>query len=149
VRGKQERLITTLFTDNTLVYLDASDDVGALTDILDEWRLRDKFNIGKTEIIHTGKINPRDRVRATRFVNGMHGTLIPEHIKIAAEREPIRTLGAWVGNGVEKIGTWSRTSIYLSSRMSQPLSWIVPGAIRGVFEGCLQSENVVNTSLAR
>jgi hypothetical protein len=42
-------------------------------------------------------------------VNGLNGTPIPAHIKIAAEGEPIRTLGAWVGNGIEQVGTWSCT----------------------------------------
>jgi hypothetical protein len=35
----------------------------------------------------------RDRVQANCFVNGLGGTLIPEHIKIAAEGEPLHTLG--------------------------------------------------------
>ncbi|KAJ7655667.1 hypothetical protein DFH06DRAFT_992441, partial [Mycena polygramma] len=70
---------------------------------------KDLFNIAKTEMIPIGKIDHRDRVRATRFINGLQGTPIPEHIKIAAEGEPIRTLGAWVGNGVEQVETWSRT----------------------------------------
>jgi hypothetical protein len=111
VRGKQEKLITTLFTDDTIVYLDADDDFGSLMDVLQEWctAAGAKFNINKTEMIPIGNIAYRDRVRANRFVNGLGGTMIPGHIKIAAEGEPIRTLGAWVGNSVEQVDTWSRT----------------------------------------
>jgi hypothetical protein len=111
VRGKQEKLITTLFADNTIVYLDAEDDFGNLMEVLQEWCTAAcaKFNISKTEMIPIGNIAHRDRVRANHFVNGLGGTLIPEHIKIVAEGEPIRTLRAWVGNGVEQVSTWSRT----------------------------------------
>jgi hypothetical protein len=48
-----------------------------------------KFNIHKTEMIPIGSIVHRDRVRATRFINGMEGTFVTGHIKIAAEGEPI------------------------------------------------------------
>jgi hypothetical protein len=80
-------------------------------EVLDEWCIAAgaKFNISKTEMIPIGKIEHRDRVRATRFINGIAGTPIPGHIKIAAEGEPIRTLGAWVGNGVDQVETWART----------------------------------------
>jgi hypothetical protein len=79
--------------------------------VLDEWcaAAGAKFNISKTEMIPIGEIDHRDRVRATRFVNGINGTMIPDHIKIAREGEPIRTLGAWVGNKVVQVDTWSRT----------------------------------------
>jgi hypothetical protein len=70
-------------------------------------------------MIPIGKIDHRDRVRATRFVNGLYGTAIPDHIKIAAEGEPIRTLGAWVGNGIEQMGTWSRTLEKIDAALTQ------------------------------
>ncbi|KAJ7034882.1 hypothetical protein C8F04DRAFT_881494, partial [Mycena alexandri] len=78
-----------------------------------------KFNISKTEMIPIGRIEHRDRVRATRFVNGIGGTMIPAHVKIAAEGEPIRTLGAWVGNGVEQVETWSRTIEKIDAALDQ------------------------------
>jgi hypothetical protein len=111
IKGKKEKLIATLFADDTTVYLDAEDDFGALLEVLDEWCIAAgaKFNINKTEMIPIGEMDHRDRVRATRFVNGINGTMIPDHIKIAREGEPIRTLGAWVGNKVVQIDTWSRT----------------------------------------
>jgi hypothetical protein len=94
-----------------MVYLDSSHNFGTLTAILDEWYIASgaKLNIRKTEMIPIGSIDHRDRVRANRFINGLNGTPIPDHIKIAAEREPIRTLGAWVGNNVDQVSTWART----------------------------------------
>jgi hypothetical protein len=50
-----------------------------------------------------------NRVRASRTVNGIDGTKIEDHIKIANEGEPIRALGAWVGNKVDQISTWTKT----------------------------------------
>jgi hypothetical protein len=111
VKGRKERLIATLFADDTMVYLDAGDDFGALLAILDEWCIAAgaKFNISKTEMIPIGTITHRDRVLANRFINGINGMMIPAHIKIAKEGEPIRTLGAWVGNGVGQIDIWACT----------------------------------------
>jgi hypothetical protein len=71
------------------VYLAAQEDFQSLLDIASGA----KFNIEKTELIPTGSLEHRDKVRTTRRVNGVDGTVIPEHIKIAKEGEPIRTLG--------------------------------------------------------
>jgi hypothetical protein len=58
VRGKREKLITTLFADNTIVYLDADDDFRSLMEVLQEWctAAGAKFNINKTEMIPIGNI---------------------------------------------------------------------------------------------
>jgi hypothetical protein len=121
ISGKDEKLIATLFADDTMVYLDADDDFGSLVDILEEWCIASgaKFNISKTEITPIGQIEHRDRVRANRFVNGLNGTTIPDHIKIAAEGEPIRTLGAWVGNGVNQVDTRTRTLEKIDKALDQ------------------------------
>ncbi|KAJ7158272.1 hypothetical protein C8R43DRAFT_830347, partial [Mycena crocata] len=89
----------------TMVYLNVDDDFGSLLGILNEWCIAAgaKFNINKTEMLPIGAIDHRDRVLANRFINGMDGTMIPDHIKITKEGEPIRTLGAWVGNGVTQV----------------------------------------------
>jgi hypothetical protein len=67
-----------------MVYLDAEDDFGSLVEILEEWCTASgaKFNINKTEMIPIGQIEHRDRVRANRFINGLNGTAILDHIKI-------------------------------------------------------------------
>jgi hypothetical protein len=58
-------------------------------------------------------------MRDSRCANGVDGTVIPAHIKIAAEGEPIRTLGAWVGNDVEQIETWARTPEKFDASLEQ------------------------------
>lgn len=72
VPGVSERLIATLFADDTVTYLDKDDDFGDLVKILDEWCIASgaKFNINKTETIPIGTLIHRDAVRQTRFVNG-------------------------------------------------------------------------------
>ncbi|KAJ3837974.1 hypothetical protein F5878DRAFT_538399, partial [Lentinula raphanica] len=41
-------------------------------------------------------------------MNGVDGTPIPDHIKIAQEGEAIRSLGALIGNNICQITAWSR-----------------------------------------
>lgn len=121
IQGAEERLIATLFANDTLVYLSSKDDWGDLVEILNEWCTASgaKFNIGKTEIIPIGKIQHRDRIRETRVVSGAVGTKIPDHIRIAEEGEPIRTLGAWVGNGLHQVSTWTRTLEKIDAALTQ------------------------------
>jgi hypothetical protein len=97
------------------------DDFGDLVKILDEWCLASgaKFNINKTEMIPIGSLEYRDDVREFRYVNGKDGTKIEAHIKIAAESEPIRILGAWVGNDVVQVDTWSRTLEKIDAALEQ------------------------------
>ena len=110
VPGKQQPIKTTLFADDTTVFLSEKDDFGELTKILDEWCLAAgaKFNINKTEIIPIGSQAHRDRVRTHRYINGRDGTKIPDHIKIAKEGEPVRSLGALIGNNIGQIEPWSK-----------------------------------------
>lgn len=110
IPDKRERLIATLFADDTTVYLSKDDDFGDLIKILDEWCLASgaKFNVNKTEIIPTGCIEHCNMVHFYRFLNGNSGTKIPDHIKIAEEGESIRSLGAQIGNGIGIIELWSR-----------------------------------------
>ncbi|KAJ7288715.1 hypothetical protein C8J57DRAFT_1494988 [Mycena rebaudengoi] len=70
-------------------------------------------------MIPIGKITHRDNVRETHCVNGVDGTSIPAHVKIAVEGEPIRTLGAWVGNNVEQVDTWSKTLEMIEAALEQ------------------------------
>jgi hypothetical protein len=53
-----DRLIATLFADDTLVYLSSRDDFQSLLNILEEWCTASgaKFNIEKTEIVPIGSL---------------------------------------------------------------------------------------------
>ena len=70
-------------------------------------------------MIPLGNINQRDRIRATRSINGINGTPILDHIKIAAESEPIQSLGVWVGNGLVQVDTWARTLEKIDAALDQ------------------------------
>lgn len=110
IPGKEERLIATLFADDTTTYLSKNDDFGVLVDLLDVWCAASgaKFNITKTEIIPIGTLEHRNAVQQNRYINGTDGTKIPENIKISKDREPIRSLGAMIGNNICQIESWAR-----------------------------------------
>jgi hypothetical protein len=121
LKAVDDRVIASLFADDTLVYLSSEDDFQSLLDILEEWCIASgaKFNIEKTEIIPIGTLGHRARVRTARTVNSLAGTKIPDHVKIAKEGEPIRTLGAWVGNGVDQVSTWTKTICKIEDALDQ------------------------------
>ncbi|KIK67642.1 hypothetical protein GYMLUDRAFT_125761, partial [Collybiopsis luxurians FD-317 M1] len=110
ILNRPERLIATFFADDTTVYLSKDDDFDDLESILNEWCLASgaKFNINKTEIIPVGSPEYRDALRQSRFLNGLDGTSIPEHIKIAREGDAIRSLGALIGNGISQLQPWTK-----------------------------------------
>lgn len=56
IPGARDRLITTLFADDTTVYLSEGDSVASLEEMLDKWCKASgaKFNLDKTEIIPIG-----------------------------------------------------------------------------------------------
>ncbi|KAF5340698.1 hypothetical protein D9611_007414 [Ephemerocybe angulata] len=107
-----ERLIVTLFADDTTVFLSAEDNFLDLQRILDKWCSASgaKFNVDKTETIPIGTPQYRDRVLRTRMTRtNSEASRIPPNIRIAKEGEAIRALGAFVGNGVDDISIWNPT----------------------------------------
>ncbi|PBK83572.1 hypothetical protein ARMGADRAFT_890958, partial [Armillaria gallica] len=113
VPGVEERIIATLFADDTTVFLAQYDNFEELTMILGDWCIASgaKFNIDKTEILPIGVPSHHDAVYHHRNSAGldMTGSQIPEEIKVASDGEAVRTLGAWVGNGVKQADVWTRT----------------------------------------
>ncbi|PBK68387.1 hypothetical protein ARMSODRAFT_887817, partial [Armillaria solidipes] len=65
----------------------------------------------KTEILPIGVPSHRNAVHHHRNSAGldMTGFQIPEKIGIAMDGEAVRTLGAWVGNGIKQADVWTRT----------------------------------------
>ncbi|KAF9028756.1 hypothetical protein BDZ89DRAFT_1091965 [Hymenopellis radicata] len=100
IPGAIERLITSLFADDTTVYLSEDDDYAELMNILDTWCAVSgaKFNIAKNER-GSGKNKMHQRV---------DGTPIPDGIRILKDGEAARTLGAMVGNGICVYEPWAR-----------------------------------------
>ena len=108
IKGEVERLITTLFADDTTVYLSEDDSFHDLQEILQTWcRVSGaKFNVNKTIIIPVGTHTYRQEVLASRRMNQVQLT-IPDEIKIATDGTPVRVLGAYVGNNVTQTAVWT------------------------------------------
>jgi hypothetical protein len=90
IPGVDEKLITTLFADDTTVYLSQDDLFDDLTDTLNLWCKASgaRFNINKTKIIPIGSKTYRHEVVETRRTSPFNPA-IDRDIHIAKEQEPI------------------------------------------------------------
>ena len=104
----RKHLKVKLFADDTTVFLSESDSVDRLEAVLEKWcRVSGaKFNKEKTEIIPLGSRDQRDSILSTRYLNDGNAE-IPHHVHIAKEGEPVRILGAWLGNAINQATTWA------------------------------------------
>ena len=97
-----------LFADNTTVYLSSEDKIDDLQTNLAKWCgvSGAKFNIEKTEIIPLG-----DQAQRGNTINSCglstECSRIPDHIHIMKDGEPVRILGAWLGNNMDQLITWA------------------------------------------
>jgi len=108
VTGAIERTIATLFADDTTVYLSENDHFADLQEILKKWCIASsaKFNVQKTEIIPVGSKPYRNHLVETRRISEDQ-VAIPPEIHIAKDGEPVRVLGAFVGNKVDQVNIWT------------------------------------------
>lgn len=109
IPGLEERIIATLFADDTTIYLSKDDKFEDLKEILDKWCKASgaRFNVMKTEIIPIGSPGYREKVISTRVYNEVAAP-IDASVHIAKDREPVRLLGAWIGNDVDDAAVWSK-----------------------------------------
>jgi exonuclease III len=107
IEGSDERVLASLFADDTSVILGDNDKYEDLIAILLTWTKASKgrFNIPKTVIIPIGPEEYRRTVIRERRLQDGHDK-IPEDIHIAADGEPVRLLGAWLGNKVNNADPW-------------------------------------------
>lgn len=108
-KGEEEKLITTLFADDTLVYLNRKDDISKLYKILETFCTAStaKFNKEKTEILPIGKESYRKKVIETRKMNSKQQEPFEEKIRVVKDGESMRTLGAWIGNKIKIDPQWN------------------------------------------
>ena len=120
VEGDTEQLITTLFADDTTVYLSENDSFDKLQGILKKWCWASgaKFNVKKTVVLPTGTAEYRRAVSKTRKLN-QGGTPIPEEIQITNDGTPVQVLGAYVGNNIDQIAVWTPTLEKITARLQQ------------------------------
>lgn len=111
IPGLADRLIASLFADDTSTFLAHTDKWSELWTILEKWctASRAKFNGSKTEVIPIGSPEYRKEVINTRRINPPDQTedKIPETIHIAKDGEAVRILGAWLGNKIDEAGIWT------------------------------------------
>lgn len=67
-----------------------------------------RFNVMKAEVIPLGRQEYPQKLRDTRR-NKEGGSALWADIHITEEGEPTRTLGGWIGNGVEQAHIWTKT----------------------------------------
>jgi ribonuclease HI len=107
IPGIRKKILTSLFADDTLVYLGSEDDMRVLKQIINKFCLAStaKFNIEKTECLPLGNKQQREKITKTRK---MGINIIEKEIKIVEDGECMRTLGAWVGNGDSQVDKWNK-----------------------------------------
>jgi hypothetical protein len=90
VSGVENKLITTLFADDTTVFLSQFDNFTDLEAILNKWCIASgaRFNVSKTEIIPIGSLSYRKNVIVTRQIHPSQEPLAND-IHIAQDQEPV------------------------------------------------------------
>ena len=108
IPGVKDKLITTLFADDTTVFLSEYDKFVDLEVILNKWCTASgaRFNVNKTEVLPVGHPLYRKEVVVTRRIHPSQETLA-NTIHIAQDQESVRMLGAWIGNNIEQAIVWS------------------------------------------
>ncbi|KAI0312819.1 hypothetical protein OF83DRAFT_1165835 [Amylostereum chailletii] len=116
----RERILTTLFADDTTVFLCASDSYPTLVAILDKWCLASwaRFNKHKTEMIPIGSPAYRATLFQTRCLNP-NDPAIPASVNIAINGEAIRILGAFIGNNANTAAPWAAVSAKVQQKLDQ------------------------------
>lgn len=108
IPGRTEKLITSLFADDTSAYLSRNDKYEDLVEICDKWCIASgaRFNMDKTIIIPMGTKKHRKYLKQHRRSKRSHEK-IKTTVKMADEKDPTRLLGAWIGNGIDGEAVWS------------------------------------------
>ncbi|KAF9552435.1 hypothetical protein CPC08DRAFT_698610, partial [Agrocybe pediades] len=120
IDGDAERLVTTLFADDTTVYLSQEDEFSYLMEILKTWCRTSgaKFNENKTILIPVGSKEYRtDLIRSRKMTDD--GEEIPAECEITEDGKPVRVLGAFVGNEVLDLEVWAPTLEKIDQRLHQ------------------------------
>ena len=108
IPGIEEKIIVSMFADDTNLFLGKNDRMDHVQNILSNWCRASgaKFNIEKTEIIPIGSEAHRAQVTTTRKINPQDQTPLDDRIKIAQDGDAVRSLGAWIGNNTNIKTPW-------------------------------------------
>ena len=108
IPGIIEKIVLSLYTDDTCLFLSKEDNLDYIQEMLEEWCRASgaKFNIEKTKIVPIGTPTHRMRMLTTQKLNPTERNPIDNKIRIAEEREAVRLLGAWIGNNTDAATPW-------------------------------------------
>ncbi|KAJ7576305.1 hypothetical protein C8J56DRAFT_800462 [Mycena floridula] len=111
ITGVTDQLVTSLFADDTTVYLSSEDSFQLLQSILDKWCMASsaKFNKDKTILPPIGSPEYRKKVLETRSMDAEGLEMLPDDIHIVKDAESIRILGAQIGNKCLDSESWTKT----------------------------------------
>lgn len=105
----EEKILVSLFADDTLIYFNAEDDLTELNKIITEFCTAStaKFNAEKTEYLPMGTPKFRKTITETRQIGINPNNKIDPNLTIIPEKGAMRTLGAWIGNGHNTYPQWN------------------------------------------
>ncbi len=108
INGIKDRILASLFADDTLVYVNERDDLNTLENAIKVFCTAStaKFNNDKNEYLPIGTPEFRKRFYESRKLNDKPGNTISPELRIVKDGEAMRTLGAWVGNNVSTNPQW-------------------------------------------
>ncbi|KII84386.1 hypothetical protein PLICRDRAFT_57787 [Plicaturopsis crispa FD-325 SS-3] len=120
VPGVADKIVTTLFADDTTAYLNERDSFEDLQGVLEKWCIasKAKFNVEKTEVIPIGTEEYRAAVIASRKLHPDQNPL-PRNVHIAKEGEPVRILGSWIGNKADQAESWNTVVAKINKSLEQ------------------------------
>ncbi|KAF8827360.1 hypothetical protein HHX47_DHR5000756 [Lentinula edodes] len=108
IKGVEDKVLTSLFADDTLVSLDKKDDKKVMDKCLDDFcgATTAKFNEDKTEYLPVGTKEYREWVVKNKKLNLKAGNEIEATAKIVSDGESMRQLGGRIGNSSNETKQW-------------------------------------------
>jgi len=108
IQGLEEKVLVSLFTDDTLVYMNENDNKKTLEQIIRNFceASTAKFNNEKSEILLIGTKEYRNNIIKTKTVNKTNNDKLDQAIRIIEDNDSLRILGAHIGNDSETSIQW-------------------------------------------
>jgi len=108
IQGLEERILVSLFADDTLVYMNENDNQKTLEQIIKNFceASTAKFNDKKLEILPIGTKEYKNNIIRTKTVNKTDNDKIDQAIRIVEDNDSLRILGAYIGNDSETSEQW-------------------------------------------
>ena len=111
VSGSDKKIKCKPFANNMMVYLHESNDLDTLKNkALNPWCEVSGavFNMAKTEVIPIDTRQYHERLIESRKLDDLSEP-IQLNIRVVKEGQPVRVLGAWIGNSVDQATPWTLT----------------------------------------